>query len=232
MIRSLLLFALLLAGCSHTPSEKIRLCVDTSWYPLKFGEQSPYVNGFVDDLLLEVAKQMKVEFEKIPTSDLKKCDVALSSIPPYTFNKAKYDFSQNILRIGPVLLIPTTAKTKKLKDMEGEAIGVLAGTEVTSILQKYPDIIVRNFDTATALLDAVVAQDVQGALFNRIDAVGYTTGLYHGKLKIASLPLNDAGLHLIAEKGKHEKFVRSFDENITELKKKKLYRDLLDKWEL
>lgn len=232
MIRFLALFVLLFASCSNTPKEKVRLCVGTSWYSLNFGKQNPYVNGFVDELLLEVAKEMRVEFEKIPTNDLKKCDLALSSMPPYTFNKAKYIFTQNILRIGPVLILPTSVKTKKLKDMEGETLGVLAGMDVTLVLQKYPDIIVRNYQTTTELLNAVVAQDVQGALFNRIDAVGFTSGSYNGKLKIASLPLNDEGLHLIAEKGKHEKFVHSFDKNITELKKKKFYRDLLEKWKL
>ncbi len=231
MMYFLLVIALFFGSCSHnTPKEKVRLGMDTTWYPLNFGEYNPYVNGFIDDLLQEIAKEKKIEFEKVPITS--NYDAALSSLPPYTFNQAKYDFSQNFLRIGPVLILPANVKTKKLRDMEGDTVGILSGNEITQVLQKYPDIVVKNYPTTTALLDAVVSQEIQGALLGRIEAVAFTTGVYHGKLKIASLPLNDAGLHFIAQKGKHEHLIHSIDQNITELKKKKFYKELLEKWKL
>lgn len=241
MIRAILLLALLFfGGCSDKPKEKIKIGVDSSWYPLNFGKQNAYVNGFTDELLLEVARHMHVEFEKLPaTHDTlffglkeKRYNAVLTSLPPYTYNLAKYDFSQNILRVGPVLIVSTGAKKKKLDQMEWMTIGILAGDDPTLILRKYPNIMTRSYMSTIELLNAVVGGDVSGALLDRIPAVGYTTDLYQGKLIIATIPLDHAGIHLIAEKGKHEAFVKSFNDSITFLKKKKFYKDLLQKWSL
>jgi polar amino acid transport system substrate-binding protein len=231
MIRIFLLFILFLSSsCSHAPRERIKVGIDPTWYPQNFGEQNPYVNGFIDDLLLRLAKEMNIELNKVPIYS--KYDIALSTLPPYTYNQAKYDFSQNILRIGPVLILPTQVKTRKLEHFAHSVIGVVAGNDVSALLQKYPDILVRNYPTTKDLLDAVVMQDIQGAILNRIEAVGFISGIYNGKLKIASIPLNDAGIHFIAEKGKHKELVHSLDDKITQLKKKEYYKDLLEKWKL
>lgn len=241
MIRFILLLAVVLCGgCADKPKEKIKIGIDSSWYPLNFGPQTAYVEGFIDDLLQEVAHHMKVEFEKIPISQsnlymgLKenRYNAVLTSLPPYTFNVAKYDFTQNFLRVGPVLIVPADAKYKKLGQMEGMTVGMIVGNDVTVILQKYPDIRTRSYMSNIELLNAVVSGDVSGAFLDRIPAVGYTSDLYNGKLKIATIPLNDTGIHLIAEKGKQEELVKSFNDSITFLKKKKFYRDLLQKWSL
>ncbi len=226
----LLLLALFFGACSTKAPKEIRLGIDRAWYPLNFGDQNPYVNGFVDDLLQKIAKEQKIEFIIVPISS--KYDVAVSSLPPYTFNKNKYDFTQNFLRIGPVLILPSDVKTKKIKEMEGKTLGIVSDYDVTQVLHKYPEIYLRYYPKTIELLDAVVAQDVDGALLDRIEAVGFTSGIYYNKLKIASLPLNDAGLHFIAEKGKHTKLISSIDKSITELKKKQWYKDLLEKWKL
>lgn len=242
-MRYLFLIIALVFCCSCSCSrkqEKTKIGIDASWSPLNFGGANSYVNGFLDELLLEVAHEMHIEFEKIPASSdnlflgLKRDQYAaiLTSLPPYTFNVAKYDFSQNFLRIGPVLIIQENAKYKNLSQFDGMTLGMIAGDNMSDILQKYPEIRTRSYISNGDLLNAVVTGEVQGALMDRILAVNYVTDLYNGKLKIATLPLNNEGLHMIAEKGKHEDLVRSFDEAITTLKKKKYYRELLQKWKL
>lgn len=230
MKRTISFFILFLMSCSHTPRERIKVGIDPTWYPQNFGEQNPYVNGFIDDLLLKIAKEMNIELNKVPIYS--KYDIELSTLPPYTYNQAKYDFSQNILRIGPVLILPCEVKTRKLEHFAHSVVGAVAGHDVSALLQKYPDILVRNYPSTKELLDAVVTQDIQGAILNRIEAVSFISGIYNGKLKIASIPLNDAGIHFIAEKGKHKDLVHSLDGKITQLKKKQDYKDLLEKWKL
>src|ERR1043166_3717797 len=105
MYRFLILFILLFTGCSCGGSSRgvLRVGVDPNWYPIDFGSQTVYVNGYTEDLLIEIARYSGIEFEKIPASwdnlmeglSENKYDAVLSSMHPYVFNTAKYDFSSN-----------------------------------------------------------------------------------------------------------------------------------------
>src|SRR5579862_3354474 len=84
-------------GCDHSVSRSaIKIGVDSNWYPLAFGAQNSYVNGFTEELLLDIARQSGLEFEKIPANwdaifeGLKqgRYQAVLSSLPPYEFNTA------------------------------------------------------------------------------------------------------------------------------------------------
>lgn len=239
----ILFLFLLLQGCSSGNQSKanvFRIGVDEEWYPIDFGAQQDYVNGFVEDLLIEIANYSGIKFEKISVNwDVllegmhnKKYDAVLSSLPPYNFNLAKYDFSQNFLDLGPVLIVSTGAAHRKLKQMKGELVGVLTGDPAFLLFQGYPEVVVRYYPTIPDLLNALVAGEIQGGLLNQIPAVNYIQDLYAGKLAIASSPMTDAGLHLVALKGRKEFFVRAFDKNLAALKKKKKLQALLQKWQL
>jgi hypothetical protein len=56
--------------------------------------------------------------------------------------------------------------------------------------------------------------------------------LYPGRLKIASAPMNDVGLHAVCLKGHSPKFIRSFNHSIEQMKKKKSLESLQKKWSL
>lgn len=238
----LLLMAICFGGCSCGRSEgfKFRLGVDESWQPLDFGSQEAYVNGFVEELLLEISKMGKVRFEKISAnadtlfSDLGKgkYDAVLTSLPPYAYNEAKYDFSQNFLELGPVLIVEANSSYKKIAQLKGETIGILADDPSWLILQKHPDIYVRSYFRIPDLLNAAAVGEVAAILFNRIPAVNYVSDLYEGKLKIVSTPMTDKGLRLIAVKGREKDLVETFDKSLKQLKKTKRLKELLKKWSL
>lgn len=245
ILRSLLviLIALFFHGCScGKPSGglKPKIGIDPSWSPLNFGNQTAYVNGFTEELLMEIAQRERVEFEKVPAnwdtllSGLKenKYDAVLTSLPRYTFNLAKYDFSQNFLALGPVFVVPVHASYKKLAQIKNMSVGILYGDSSEQVLESYPDIRMVRYASVPDLLNAVMDGDVAGVLLSRIPAINYVSDLYKNKLKIVSSPLTDEGIHLIAEKGKQEAFIQSFDNSLKSLKKNKKFKNLLKKWSL
>jgi polar amino acid transport system substrate-binding protein len=198
------------------------------------------VNGFTEELLREIAHREGIEFEKVPANGdtllsglkEKKYDAVLTSLPPYTFNLAKYDFTQNFLAIGSVFIVPTGSPYKKITQIKNMPIGVLSNDSSVHILEQYPDVRILRYASVPDLLNAVIGGDVAGALLSRIPAVNYVSDLYAGKLKIISAPLNEEGVHLIAEKGAQEELIQTFNQSLKGLKKNKKYKNLLKKWSL
>ncbi len=237
---------LLLQGCScgcgsgSGRGGAIRVGIDPNWYPIDFGPQQPFVNGFAEDLLLEIARYTGIEFERLPANwdnlldgmTSQRFDAVLTSLPPYDYNKARYDFSSNFVDLGPVLVVPVNAKHTDLDKMKGELVGLVTGDPALLILNKHPDIILRNYPSIPDLLMAIADGETEAGLLNQIPATSYVKDLYSGVLKIASKPMTDAGLHLLVLKGKNSHFLRQFDKAIEHMKSKKKLEALLKKWQL
>lgn len=230
----LLLLLSLLVGCGGGSQKLLRVGIDPTWYPIDFGSQTSYVNGYTEDLLLEMAHYSGMEFEIVHVNwdDLldglkaKKFDAILTSLPPYEYNQALYDFSLNTLDLGPVLIVPVNGGKESLEHLKGELVGLLTNDSAVALLEKYPEILIRNYSSIPELLNAVVTGDVEAALLNRIPAVNFVGDLYAGRLKIAGDPMTKAGLHLVAPKGRLQKFNRTLES----LQKKKTVEMLLKKW--
>ncbi len=240
----ILTLALVFTACNPKESGKIdarpKIGVDPTWSPLNFGAQTPYVNGFVDELLRDIADELDIEFNKIRVNpgdllsglDEGVYDAVLTSLPPYTFNVAKYDFSKNFLATGPVFIVPKEAGYKKLSELHHQAVGIIEHSPAIEILRKYSNLFVRSYVSTPDLLNAIVEGEIAGALLARVPAAAYVPDLYQEKLKIVSMPLTDQGLQLITLKKSQEEFLESFDGVLRYLKRKKKIDDLLKKWSL
>lgn len=228
-------------SCScHRNNGVFRVAIDPSWYPLQFGEQQQCVNGYIEELLLTIAHTSGIVFEKVETNwdslldglHGRRYDAVITSLPRYDFHLARYDFSENVLDLGSVLVVREGSKIKKLKDLSKSSLGVLEGADIAAILQKMPKALQKSYSNLSDLLDALENGDVKGALVDALDASAYVQGPYFGKLKIASEPLNQKGLHFAVLKGKHEKELNDLNDQITSLKQKKKLPELLKKWKL
>ncbi|MBI3508792.1 MAG: transporter substrate-binding domain-containing protein [Chlamydiia bacterium] len=240
-MRVVVLFLLALLSCCSggRGGSAVRLGVDPNWYPLDFGNQAPYINGFAEDFLIEAAHFMGRDFVRIAVNpgDLLeglhtgKYDAILSSMASYNFNLAKYDFTENFLHLGPVLIQPVNARYQHLSDIHGDLVGTLTNDPAILVLESYPEILLRDYPSIPELLNAVVSGEIGAALLNRIPAVNYVHDLYEGKLKITGEPLTGSGLHLIALKGKQTKLIQQFNRTLESMQEKQLPL-LLRKWTL
>lgn len=231
--------ALCLGGCASDSSAPFKIGVDATWYPVDFEDQTAYVNGFVEDLLLEMAWHGRFEWEKVSANSdslllgmkQKKYDAVLTSLPRYTFNLAKYDFSENFLNLGPVLVVDANSPYKKLENIKEGVVGAILGSSFSVEIEKNPMVQIRFYPTAPELLSALEQGEVIGALLGSLTAENYVRDLYAGRLKIITKPLNEYGLHLIVEKGENQKLLKLFNTNLEWIKNKKM-KSLLGKWGL
>lgn len=230
---------LLLFGCSHNGGRpSYTIAVDPNWYPIDFKDKTPYVSGFTDELLLEISRNSTLRFEKVTAnwdtlfSCLKneKYDAVLSTLAPYNFNTAEYDFSNSLLDIGPVLITVPSAKMRSMEDMNQKIIGIISGSRDIVLLQKSPDIIIRMFDNPAEMLLEVERGGVDGALLPVIPANSYINDGFYQQLMVASPPLDNQGLRLITLKGKQNQLQKAFNSALQKLKRKKTYQKLLKKW--
>jgi ABC-type amino acid transport substrate-binding protein len=230
-----LILALAVCGCSSSAG-KIRIGFDPNWYPSDFGSQTSYVNGYIQELLLEMAQYGGFRFELIQRSSDNLLEgmqqgqyqAIISTLPPYEYNLAKYDFSENFLDLGPVLIVSYGSKKNDLSKMNGEMVGILTNDPAALILEKYPTLIIRNYSSIPDLLGAVAKGEIEGALLDQIPAVNYVSDLYAGVLRIVGQPLTNKGVHLVGPKGT----LGTINKNIEALRKKKAIDALLKKWGL
>lgn len=231
--------AFLTSGCGRAP-QQIRIGIDPNWYPQNFKDKQFYVNGFVDELLLEISRHTHIEFQRIGANwdtlldGLKqhRYDAALCSLPPYPFNQAKYEFSSNFLDIGPVLVTPFASALNELNQMSNRVVGVLSGDQQSLVMQKYSGVIMRTYDSVPEIFDVLNNNEVEGIVIDRLTAVGFVRGAYAGKLKINGSPLTNAGLHLVTLKEDPSQAVKMFNKSLAYLAKKKKLKKLLQKWQL
>lgn len=237
---SFFLLAFFSTNCSAVKKTVYRVGIDSNWYPLNFEALQPYVNGFTEDLLLEISRYTGIEWVKLEANwdslleglQEKRYDAILTVLPAYGYNQAKYDFSKNFLNLGPVLIVPVNAQLNDLTKLSHEVVGVVMGDPAFLLLQKYPEIIVRKYETVPDLLSAVVTGSIEGALLDRLVASSYLRDLYGEQLKISSESLTETGLHLISLKGQQKRLIDLFNQTLYQLKKQKKLQALEKKWQL
>ena len=237
---SFLLLLVFLQSCgSNSSRQVVRVGIDSTWYPFDFGEETSYVNGFVEELLLEISKGSSLEFEWIAANtdslyeEMQKglYKIVLGSKERYDFNLALYDFSNDVLQLGPVLIVPALMKIEHLEEMEGKWVGALEEDPAIGVLQQYPSIFPRAvYRSIPELLNGIKLGEIDGALLDFFPAVQYVGDLFKGELRIAIAPLTPAGIRFIALK--NDPLIFQFNRELHRLEKKKILQKLLAKWGL
>jgi polar amino acid transport system substrate-binding protein len=241
-ISSLLALCLfILSSCGGISKKKeFSIGVDPSWYPIPLTNRESSVTAFSTDLLSAIGKKENLALTKITVNwddlliGLQKGQyhAILSPIPPYTFNLTVFDFSDIFLPLGPVLVVPIQSPIHSLDMLDDKEIAVLTDTSGALILEKYPNILIRTYDSIPQAFLDIMNGTVDGAIVDVLSAVSYCQDLYQGILKIATPPLNDFGLRLITLHQQAPDLVSSFNSGLKELKASGEYDKLLQKWNL
>ncbi len=232
---------LVLAGCGgKSKPASVRIGIDPSWYPLEISEKQIRVSAFSNELLQEISHLEKIQLATVTRSwdnllsglQEKEYEAILFSMMPYNFNQKQYDFSALYLMTGPVLVLPYTVEFTSFEALSGKEIAVQRGSADEPLLAKYPEILIRTYDSISQALNDILAGTIDGAVIPILTAESYCQDLYSGQLKIATPPLNQEGLRLITLHDAAPSLVEAFDAGLKKIKENGTYAALARKWGL
>lgn len=231
---------LMLLGSCSSSNKVYKIGVDPSWFPLDVAGKEPYVLAFSHELLQKIGRLKQCEFQRIAFSwddmlqavDKGQCQGILSSLQPYVFNLEKYQFSEVFLSTGPVLVMRDNATKSEVDQLYEKEIAVLSQNDEQLLIQKYPDVLLRTYDSLPMALVDLSTGAIDGVLIDYLKALSYVTDMYAGQLKIASAPLNHEGLKLVTMQGQSKRLVHLFNAGLKELQNTGEYAALLKKWKL
>jgi ABC-type amino acid transport substrate-binding protein len=214
--------------------------MDPQWHALPIDGKDSNITGFSTDLLQEIGRIEKINFVKvsvswdqvIPGLIKKNYEAILYSMTPYIFNQNQFDFSDLYLRTGPVLVVPTASRISSLSQLSGKEIAVLPDSPGELILEKYPGVIIRHYDSVPQAFNDILKGTIDGAIADILTASSYCQDIYQGQLMIATPTLDDAGLRMMTLHQAAPDLIEGFNEGLEKLKKNGTYAKLLKKWSL
>lgn len=239
-----LLFLFYLFHSSSHPflGEKIYFIgVDSQWKEIHlYGKEKNFL-AFSQDILEQIAKEEKIRFTLINTrnNELEKKLLAgefqgiLSGIQPSEIKRRTFDFSTTYYALGPVLTIPVQTQVKDWNKITRKIIGVYAFSPYVLKLEKKYSLQLKMYDDIKQALVDLNNRKLDGVIFPVLPSLIYTRTFYPNKLKVATRPLDEEGVHLVAlndEQGKS--LIQSFNRGLAKLRADGTYQNLLDRWDL
>lgn len=231
---------LFLNGCGSSGLPENTIAIDPLWYASELPGKEKNVFAFSCELLQEISKVKKTKISiltqnwdmLLPNLRQKKYTGILSPMPPYLFNEKTYYFSDSYLQTGPVLILPFASKVDAFEKLSGKEIAILRGSKDALLLEKYPGILIRIYDSLPQAFNDVLKGVIDGAIAPVLIAQSYCTDIYHGELKVATAPLTQEGLRLVTLYSEGDELVQTFNEGLKELRSNGSYEKLLRKWKL
>lgn len=241
MRRLLPLFLLLLACCGKKPSGyDFKVAFDPEWYSVEIPGRETMLSAFTSELVEAIGKEenLKIGVYQRSWSNLmlglqeNEYQAICTPMQPYVFYEKLYLFSSIYLPTGPVLVVGAQSKIDSLSQMAGQEVGILRGSSYSLILEKYPNIIQRTYDSVQTALNDVKENVIEAVVLDILSAEAYTSDLFAGQLKISSSPLTQEGIRLVGLRGKSEKLIHDFDRGLSRLKANGTYNKIAKKWGL
>lgn len=238
MKRVLLIFLIFLASCNTSREEghPYTIARDPSWLPLQFKEMTSNINGFTNGLVLELAKVENRPFALVDVAwnqlfdGLERDEYGgiFTSLGPNPISIERYSFSDPLLLLGPVLVVPIDSPAHSLADLRDRTVQVFQYDDSVLIVQKYPSILIETYQNSILALEDVAQGKASGALVPNLEARALITALYPDRLKIATEPLSDKGIRVITLKDQNQDLLQDFNAGLTKLKEKGAYQNLLN----
>lgn len=216
------------------------VALDPLWYSLEAPGREADLTAFTTELILEIGKLEKVSIGIYQRSwsnlmyalQEEQCDAICSTMQPYLFYEKLYNFSNLYLMTGPVLVTPAQSPFKNLDRLKGEIIGIQRDSNAAIVLEKYPLIVQRTYDSNQQALIDTTKGDIDGTIIDILSAEAYTRDLFQNKLKIATPPLTQEGVRLLAMKNHKPALIKLFNRGLARMKADGKYAALVKKWRL
>ncbi len=214
---------------------------DSNWIPLDLRGKERNMVGFSNDLIAVISQEKNFRanvFEVGPHAlfdglNVGNYDAVFSSLDPSVTNRKRYLFSDPYYRIGPVLVVPISSEVDNLAEMKGKILGIESGALQIFNIPEPADVLIIPYENAAQALDNLDKNVIDGVYLDALRAHVFTQGFYLGRLKVATSPLTDKGLRLVARnEPQSENLILQFNEGLAEIKEQGIYRQLIEKWNL
>lgn len=217
------------------PLKKLIVGTDPTLQPMEYMENGKLL-GYDIDLAYFIAKELGIEvefknilFDNIFTAlDQKQIDMIISAVTITPDRQRKYDFSDQYLNAGQVIITrKDNTSIKSTADLRGKKIATQKGTtnEDSAIKYTSDNLVIRypDFEQATkALVDGKV-----DALFTDLpNAKGITVA--NPTLKISSDPFTNEYYGIVFRKG--DPIVKQINQELDSIRVKGFLTDLKQKW--
>lgn len=220
---------------TFTVPKKIIVGTDPTLQPMEYMENSKLL-GYDIDLAHFIAKELGTEvefknviFDNIFTAlDEKQIDMIISAVTITSERQQKYDFSDQYLNAGQVIITKKdNTSIKSTADLKGKKIATQKGTtnEQSAIKYTSDNLVIRypDFEQATkALVDGKV-----DALFTDLPSAKGIT-LTNPTLKIASDPFTNEYYGIVFRKG--DPIAKQINQALESIRVKGFLTDLKQKW--
>lgn len=232
----------LFGGCGLNRSSKSEYYIgqDSRWRAFNLMGRERNFAAFTNDLLARISRQEKfgVRIIVTPTSELLsdlergKLQGALILQEPSHLTENRFVFSDPYFLVGPVLILPVKAPIDGGWNEKGRKIvGMLNNSHSLLNLEQDPTIQVKLYDDILKALSDLNERRIDGVILPAIPAYTYVTTFYKNELKIATLPLTDEGVRLVALKNEEgELLIKRFNEGLAKLKENGTYQKILEQW--
>lgn len=202
--------------------------------------------AFTNDLIAEISNDNNINFHWIETNpnhlltglDNRQYDFILTSLRPTMVNQEKYDFSEPIFDLGPVLIVRQESQFSSLKEMKSKPIGIPYGLSTNFNAVRTPGINVYDlslvyYTNMNKALEDLQNDQIDGVIMKAIPAYAVTEGLFAGRLKVVTPPLNDEGLRIVALKSSSlNEIIDVINESVNLMRQDGTYGKLISKWNL
>lgn len=208
--------------------------------PLKFEGKEPNVLAFESDILTAIAQKEQLRVHLVTLSDTnlfgpldqETYDAIIAAVVPNPLMKERYAISEPIFYGGPVLVVREDSTVTTLKELQGRGIAIESGSPMIFKLSQ-ENLLLVSYRNMISALEDLNRGVIEGVILEANLAYTYTNGFYKDKLKVATSPLTDLGLRLIARKDSSgEYLITHFNKGLKELEESGEYAKLIDKWEL
>ncbi len=231
-----------LMGCSSSQSigHTHTIGRDSTWFPLQLESKAAHLTAFTTALVQEITRETHypMDIVSVDWAQLfQNLDEGLvggifSSLTPGLLSEKKYAFSDPIVALGPVLIVPAASKTTSLLNLSGKLVAVYQYDESILVAQKYPSIIIELYQSIPAILEDLNAGVVDAVLMPVLEAKSLVNHVYAGQLQIVSEPLSTKAIRLITCKKKHRSLMRHFNKGLQKTRENGTYDKLRDLYHL
>ncbi len=232
--------SLLLSGCSKTSKPVYTIGVDPAFYSIESVGREKNILAYLTDVLSEISMQskMQISIKAVNWNTLyqglqeNQYQAIFSGLPPYNFNQSQYDFSSLVLATGPVLITKKDAKYSSLAKLTFKEVGILSDSKAVEEVEKYPEILIRNYESIPKMLTDLSNNKIEGAVAAYLPAQGYCSDLFEGILEIRGSPLIDIGLRFITLKDKNKELFETVNKHLEKMSNDGSLKKLKAKWGL